>query len=143
MADEETFEAAGRTASEEVEEMDDREDADSDFWVDPPVTVLPVILSEDVGGLIVSLIGSPSDTPDLQEVNRVNVQEGAATKTPLMTVIKAVLRARGGRMSVRELADETSKNWGRPFPSSPYTPEEFMFMMTRNSDSLKIESLSG
>jgi hypothetical protein len=140
MADEEILGEAVDDARDEGDEDDVPMAAESSLGVDPPATVLPVILGEDVGGLVVALIGSAPDTPDLEEVIKMNSQESSKTKTPLMTVIKAVLRGNGGRMAIKDLAEAAQRSWMRPFPTSPYTREEFIFMMTRNSDSLKIES---
>jgi hypothetical protein len=75
--------------------------------------------------------------PSLDDVARMNEQVGEP-RTPLMAVIQAVIAGEGGTMSIRDLAAQVRKHWNRPFPTSPYTPEEFIYVVVRNSDDLRV-----
>jgi hypothetical protein len=57
----------------------------------------------------------------------------------LITVIQAVLAKAGGTMNLEDLTAQTLKHWNRPLPTSPYTPEQFIYVMARNSDNIRIK----
>jgi N-acetyl-beta-hexosaminidase len=143
MAEEELWDNGGDEEAEATDQDASPRLGAVSLGVKPPDTVLPMALKKDVGDLTVALIGLAVDAPDLEEVVKINSREDGGAKTPLMTVIKAMLKRNGNRMKIKELARGAEENWRRPFPTSPYGREEFIFMMTRNSDSLKIEDLEG
>lgn len=103
-----------------------------------PSTVLSGRPEKDVGDLVVSLLGDASLIPDLEEIARINEESGREGRTPVMTVIHAVLKKSGGSMKITELAVQARKYWNKPFPTSPYTPEEFIFLLVRSSDDLRV-----
>lgn len=93
-----------------------------------------------VGGVKVVLLADASSVTPLEEVAKINETDRGGARTPLMTVIHAVLAAHGGAMIVAELASEVRKYWNRPLPSSPYSPEEFIYVVTTNSDDLRVDA---
>ncbi len=103
-----------------------------------PSTSLSGRPGKDVGKLVVSLLGEASLIPDLEEVARMNEEPGKEGRTPVMTVIHAILKKNGGNMKIQELAVQTRTYWNRPFPASPYTPEEFIYVLVNNSDDLRV-----
>jgi hypothetical protein len=96
-------------------------------------TVLQYRQTADVARLTVSLLGDRAFVPSLDDVDKVNAVSSAAVRTPLMTVVLAVLGKHGGSLTVDKLTDEVQKHWNRPFPPSPYTPMEFMYLTVRNA----------
>jgi hypothetical protein len=103
-----------------------------------PSTSLHGRPAKDVGKLVVSLLGEVSLIPDLEEVARTNEDPGKEGRTPVMTVIHSILKKNGGNMKIQELAVQTRTYWNRPFPASPYTPEEFIYVLVSNSDDLRV-----
>jgi len=103
-----------------------------------PRTSLPSPPKGAVGKVTVALLGDLSLAPDLDDVQKLNAQPQGTAHTPLMTVIHAVLAKHGGSMTVEELAPEVRKYWNRPFAASPFTPEEFIYVIVRNSDDLRV-----
>ncbi|MFH1115006.1 MAG: hypothetical protein V1792_13930 [Pseudomonadota bacterium] len=102
-----------------------------------PATNLLVPSSGDVSELTVTLLGDIALASSLEEIERKNSGEGGP-RTPMMSVVHAVIANAGGTISIRDLAEEVRKYWNRPFPTSPYTPEEFMYVNACNSDDLRI-----
>ena len=74
----------------------------------------------------------------LADVEKFNKRGEGESRTPLMTVVQAVLAKAGGSMQLGELATQTRKYWHRPFPTSPYTEEELIYLLLRNSDSVRV-----
>lgn len=105
-----------------------------------PETLLDSRPDSQVGNLKVSLIPSEVALPTLEEVEAINQNPDVAARTPLMTVVLAVLQNAGGTMKIKELVEKVALHWNRPFPTSPYTPEEVVYMVTRNSDHVRIGS---
>lgn len=91
----------------------------------------------DVSDLTVSLVSNIEFAPALAEIAAANEQE-SDSKTPLMAVIHAVLADAGGTMSIKDLAVHARQYWNRPFPTSPYSPEEFIYVTVRASDDLRV-----
>jgi hypothetical protein len=102
-----------------------------------PATALPIAGVGDITGLKASLVGE-TPGPTLEEIRRVNQEQGGDSRTPLMTVIQAIIRDRGGSMPLADLCSAVTEHWNRPFPASPYSPEEFIYVMARNSDHILI-----
>lgn len=103
-----------------------------------PSTSLVSRPEKDVSKLMVSLLGDASLIPDLEEIAAINEDPGREGRTPVMTVIHSILKKNGGSMRIGELAVQTRTYWNRPFPASPYTPEEFIYVLVRNSDDLRV-----
>jgi hypothetical protein len=41
-------------------------------------------------------------------------------------------------MPLSKLVPKVKKYWNRPFPATPYTDEELVFIMARNSDGVRV-----
>lgn len=108
--------------------------------IPPPPTSLAVRLKEDAKKMRITLLVDPESVPSLEEVTKINGSTKGAARTPLMTVIHAVLAKNGGSMTIADLVTGVLKHWNRPFPGSPYSPEEFIFVMATSSDDLRAES---
>jgi hypothetical protein len=104
-----------------------------------PSTLLSVVPEGDVGKYRVTLVSPLESAPLVEDVRRVNGEEDTDRRTPLMTVIEAVLADGGGVMRVGELAPLVKELWNRPFPTSPYSVEEFLFVVASDSDKLRVE----
>jgi len=91
-----------------------------------------------IGKARVSLLGDIEFAPTLEEVQKLNKETSGEARTPLMTVILAILAKHGGTMAVEDLAGQVAKYWNRPFPSSPYNTEEFIYIIVRNSESVRV-----
>jgi hypothetical protein len=106
--------------------------------VPAPATTLAVAPIADLGKLTVSLTCDADVVPDLDEVQRINLGAQGESRTPLMTVIEAILGSKGGSTTLRDLCELANKYWNRPFPTSPYSNEEFIYIMVSHSDNLRI-----
>ena len=95
-------------------------------------------VKKDIRKLTVSLLGDVGTAPTLGDVEKFNKRGEGESRTPLMTVVQAVLAKAGGSMQLGELATQTRKYWHRPFPTSPYTEEELIYLLLRNSDSVRV-----
>ena len=95
-------------------------------------------VKKDIGKLTVSLLGDVGTAPTLADVEKFNKRGEGESRTPLMTVVQAVLAKAGGSMQLGELATQTRKYWHRPFPTSPYTEEELIYLLLRSSDSVRV-----
>jgi hypothetical protein len=133
----EEAEATGRLNIAAEEESPPEVSAKS---IPKPSTLLSVVPARDVGHHRVTLVDELEAAPLLEEVRRINEDEASESRTPLMTVIEAVLADGGGTMSVNQLASQVKELWNRPFPTSPYSEEEFLFVLASNSDKLRVES---
>jgi|GEM_PF-1393721 len=103
-----------------------------------PSTSLIRALRVDIGDLKVYLLGDVESIPSLEEVEKVNIASGGKMRTPLLTVIQAVLAGEGSSMTLADLAARVRKSWNRPFPSSPYGDEEFIYTVITGSDNVRI-----
>jgi hypothetical protein len=95
-------------------------------------------VKKDIGKLTVSLLGDVGTAPTLGDVEKFNKRGEGESRTPLMTVVQAVLAKAGGSMQLGDLATQTRKYWHRPFPTSPYTEEELIYLLLRSSDSVRV-----
>jgi hypothetical protein len=103
-----------------------------------PSTRLAVPPRREIGALTVSLIHKEDVPLSLEEVRAINNDPQSESRTPLMTLIQALLADRGGSMSLGELTEKVVDNWNRPFPTSPYTKEELVYVIANTSDELRI-----
>ncbi len=103
-----------------------------------PVTSLASRLKGDVGKVTVSLLGDSASFPALEDIKKINGRADTRERTPVMTVIQALLAQSGGKMKVADLAEKVGIHWNRPLPSSPYTPQEFVYLMVRHSDNMSV-----
>lgn len=128
------------TVSAEAEEIGDRESEGlaSAKGIPRPPTSLPAPPRKNVGEIRVSLLLDKELVPSLEEVQKIN-RAARGARTPLMTVIQSVLAGEGGSMTVADLTDRVRKYWNRPFPTSPYTPQEFTYIVARNSGDLRLD----
>jgi hypothetical protein len=92
-----------------------------------------------IGKLNLSLLGDLTAAPSLAEIEKLNKEPLSQGRTPLITVIQAVLAKAGGTMNLEDLTVQTLKHWNRPLPASPYTPDQFIYVMARNSDNIRIK----
>jgi hypothetical protein len=102
-----------------------------------PITMVDAAPKGNVGDIRVFLAGERVGGPSLEEIEKINSNAETDMRTPLMTVILGILQHKGGAMTLEDLAAEVARYWNRPFPTSPYTPEEFIFVMVRNSDHIR------
>jgi hypothetical protein len=91
-----------------------------------------------IGKVKVTLLGDLESAPILEEVEKANRESTGTARTPLMTVIQGILAKNGGTMLLEDLAGQVVKVWNRTFPSSPYNPQEFIYIMVQNSDSIRV-----
>ncbi len=103
-----------------------------------PRTSLTSAFQGDISKVTVSLLGDLASAPSLADVEKLNKKGDVEIRTPLMTVIQAVLAKAGGSMQLADLAAQSRKYWNRPFPTVPYTDEEFIYIILRNSDSVRV-----
>ncbi|MDQ7785116.1 MAG: hypothetical protein RDU20_19680 [Desulfomonilaceae bacterium] len=102
-----------------------------------PDTNLPSRPAGEVGELTVTRLGDIELGASLEEIEKINAQDGGP-RTPMMSVVHAVIANAGGTISIRELAEKVRRYWNRPFPTSPYTPEEFIYVTAKNSDDIRV-----
>ncbi len=91
-----------------------------------------------IGKVKVTLLGDIDSAPVLGEVEKANRDATGSGRTPLMTVIQGILASQGGSMSLEDLAGKVGKVWNRTLPTSPYNAQEFIYIMVRNSDSIRV-----
>jgi hypothetical protein len=103
-----------------------------------PSSSLASPLERQVGGLKVSLLTDPENITSLEEVERINTTSGSDVRTPLVTVVYAVLANAEGAMTIADLAAKARKYWNRPFPIGPYSAEEFIYLMIADSDQVRV-----
>jgi hypothetical protein len=129
----------------ETEELDSGEEQEqgpvvvaSAKSIPRPLTSLSTLLKSDVNKITVTLLSDPASVTSLDDVLKINNRSDTSARTPLMTVIQAVLVQGGGKMKLAELTEKVRGHWNRPLPSSPYTPQEFVYVMVRNSDNISV-----
>jgi hypothetical protein len=125
----------GEVTDEALEEGQPGEAA-SAMNIARPATSLASPPQKEVGKVVVALLGDSASIPSVEEIERLN--RGEQGSPPLMTVMQAVLKAQGGSMTIDALAGRVKEIWNRPFPASPYTLEEFMYVVARNADTIKV-----
>ncbi|GEM_PF-821963 len=131
-------EAAGEAEPTRAEDQEE-EPMVSAIDMPGPETMVDAAPKGNIGGLKVSLAGERAGGPTLEDIQRINADTETDTRTPLMTVVLGILQHQGGAMTVNDLAAEVARYWNRPWPMSPYTPEELIFVVVRNSDHVRIE----
>jgi len=135
--------AMAATGSEEdagVAETSDEPQRASAIGISRPATRLATPPTGDIAKVTVSLVGGAEMAPQLEEITRINQGPSKATRTPVMTVIEAVLARAGGSMSLGDLTSEVQRYWNRPFPGSPYSAEEFVYMMASHSYRVRVSA---
>jgi len=106
--------------------------------VSKPSTTMATPPKGEVGRITVSIVGETSHALELDEVDGINSSAGTRCRTPLMTVIEAVLASHGGSLTLAELTELVGKHWNRPFPASPYSKEEFIYVVASSSDRVRV-----
>lgn len=101
-------------------------------------TSLAAAVKSDIGKLTVSFLGDTGSAPVLADVEKFNKKGEGDSRTPLMSVVLAVLAKAGGSMPLGDLAAQTRNYWNRPLPAGPYTDEEIIYLLVRNSDSVRV-----
>lgn len=104
-----------------------------------PSTALDTPRRSSLENVKVSLAAELPPISPLAEVEEINARQDYDSRTPLTTVILCVLEEAGGSMSLSDLAQKAARLWNRPFPASPYSKEEFIYLVVRNSDYILIE----
>lgn len=135
--------SAATTVADKEPEMDEGTDIEayepaSARNMPRPHTSLGARVKEDIGKLTVSLLGDVGTAPALADVEKFNKRGEGESRTPLMTVVQAVLAKAGGSMQLGELTAQTRKCWHRPLPTTPYTEEELIYLLLRSSDSVRV-----
>lgn len=103
-----------------------------------PATALPIRGKSGLSQFRVTFLGDPENIPTLTEIAKINSDTRSEVRTPLMTVIHAILATQGGTLSVGELVKEVRRYWNRSFPTSPYSEEEFLYLVLKNAPNMKI-----
>lgn len=103
-----------------------------------PATSLAVAPKEDLGNVTVLLLADPMVVSSLEDMEKARKGSETHGRLPLMTVIQAVLKAHGGSMLLKDLAAQVKEHWNRPLPATPYTLEEFVYLMVRNADNVRV-----
>jgi hypothetical protein len=103
-----------------------------------PKTTLPGRPTADVGKLKVTALTEPAFIPTLEEIAAINQGAQRQGRTPLMTVIQAVLVKHGGTMTITDLTAQIRTHWNRLYPGSPYNSEQFIYVMVRSADDLRV-----
>ena len=134
--------ATGETEIEALSapgEQDEQYEPASAMHIPPPATSLASRPKGKMDHVKVTLLTDPESVLPLHDVTRINETDVGGARTPLMTVIHAVLAENGGTMKLTELTSEVQRYWNRPFPSSPYSSEEFVYVVVTNSDDLRTD----
>jgi len=103
-----------------------------------PSTALPIRGKSGLSQFRVSYLGDAENIPTLSEVAKINSDNRSDARTPLVTVTHAILVTHGGTLSIAELVREVRKYWNRNFPTSPYTEEEFLYLVLRGCPDVRI-----
>ena len=86
-----------------------------------PATILATPGVGDITGFKASLVADMSG-PTVEEIREVNMEHGGDTRTPLMTVIQAVIRDRGGSVPLLDLCTAAKELWNRPLSHESVHP---------------------
>jgi hypothetical protein len=103
-----------------------------------PPTSLAFPSQGKLGKVVISLLADTTSLTSLEEVEKVNKATGTQARTPLMTLILALVAKAGGNMPLDALCGQIPKYWNRPLPTTPYTFDEFIYIMVRNSNWLRV-----
>jgi hypothetical protein len=107
-----------------------------------PATSLDSPPKGEIGKFTVMLLSDISSAPVLEEIEQVNKHASSQARTPLMTVVLAIIAKNGGTMVVEDLASQVAEYWNRSFPTSPFTREEFVYVLVRSADNLRVREQS-
>jgi hypothetical protein len=88
-----------------------------------------------LGSLKISLLKDAPAGLSLEEIKKMT--RSGEMRPPVMSIIEAVLADAGGAMELKKLCAEVEKYWNRPFPSTPYTKEEFLYILVSKSDNVR------
>ena len=122
--------------SDDTEESEDQ--GSLGHLIPRPATSLDFPPKGDIGKFSVMLLSDIASAPVLEDVEHVNKFAGSEARTPLMTVILAIIAKNGGTMLLDDLANQVGEFWNRSFPTSPFTRLEFIYVLVRSSDSLRV-----
>jgi hypothetical protein len=104
----------------------------------PTATLGSLAFSGPIEDLTVSLIGDPALAPGIENIQGINEQSETECRAPLSSALAAILRKEGGSMRLADLAAEVSELWNRPFPSSFYSKEEFVYLVVKDNDHMRV-----
>ncbi|MBM4326738.1 MAG: hypothetical protein FJ118_06200 [Deltaproteobacteria bacterium] len=99
--------------------------------IPPPSSRLGAPPKGPLGSLKIALLKDAPAGLSLEEIKKMTGP--GATRPPVMSIIEAVLADAGGAMELKKLCVEVEKYWNRPFPSTPYTKEEFLYILVSKS----------
>jgi hypothetical protein len=122
---------------EAVAPADDEQTPASARNIARPATSLPTHVQKKLSKMTVTLLADITSVSNLDQIDKINKLD-SQTRTPILSVILAIVAKSGGQIQLDELAALVPKHWNRPLPASPYTLEEFIYMIVRNSDSLRV-----
>jgi hypothetical protein len=103
-----------------------------------PSTELDAVPKGKIGKFKIALIGEAGSSALVEEVEGINLKQASDVRTPLMTVILGILDKEGGTVVLEDLVEQVEKYWNRPFPASPYSKEEFIYTIVRDSDQIRV-----
>lgn len=139
-------------ANDELSRVDENQTVTSDAETDAvdellslgqtiprPATSLDSPPKGDIGRFTVMLLGDVSSAPVLEEIEQANKYATSDARTPLMSVILAILAKNGGTMLVEDLAAQVGQYWNRSLPTSPFTLVEFVYVLVRSADNLRVQ----
>ncbi|MEJ2718780.1 MAG: hypothetical protein P8182_16905 [Deltaproteobacteria bacterium] len=136
-AEERSEEVAEQEADEALMD-EEREPLVSAKDLPAPATILAIPPKEEIDKLTISLSGDLTEAPSIEEVRQINEDLSSESRTPLMAVIESVLAENGGTLPLSDLSSLVGQYWNRQFPSSPYSQEEFIYILALNSDKLRV-----
>lgn len=102
-----------------------------------PSTDLAAPPQGNIEKLTLKLLVDLSLVPSLEELQKIHKNQTSA-RVPLLTVIQSVIARAGGETTIENVCAEIPRIWDRPFPTSPYSIEEFVYLLVRNSDSIRV-----
>jgi hypothetical protein len=103
-----------------------------------PKTFLAFRPRGDISNFIIFLIGDLDSVLPLSDVEKINFAPHSASRTPILTVIHSVLADAGGSLRLDELTEQVFKYLNRTIDPSPYTKSEFVYLVVRNSDHIRV-----
>jgi hypothetical protein len=103
--------------------------------IPPPSKRLAAPPKGPLGNLKISLLKDAPAGLSLEEIKKMS--SSGETRPPVLSIIEAVLADAGGAMELKKLCAEVEKYWNRPFPSTPYTKEEFLYVLVSKSDNVR------
>jgi hypothetical protein len=107
-----------------------------------PATSLDSPPRGEIGKFTVLLLDDISSAPVLEDVELINKEATTEARTPLMTVILAIIARNGGSMVLEDLASQVGQSWNRQFPASPFDLEQFIYVLVRSADNIRVREQS-